>query len=144
MPGAVLFVDDAASIRRFWKETFELDGFDVRLALDGEMAMSIMVDQPVDVVVLDSTLPGMCGAEFFARIRADWPALPVIVYSTELIQDAWPSRLERPNRWILKSDEPSTLREAVHELAAQFRSDRRNIDESAAVCIWRNLSAACG
>lgn len=77
----VLVVDDDPAIREFVGDILELEGYDVRFAEDGFVALAqIEADRP-DCVLLDVMMPGMSGHEVLAAIRkADGgPQLPVII-----------------------------------------------------------------
>jgi two-component system response regulator MprA len=67
----VLVVDDDEDIRVSLRRALALDGHDVVLAEDAEVALATLrTDSLVDVVVLDRGLPGIDGLEACRRIRA--------------------------------------------------------------------------
>jgi CheY-like chemotaxis protein len=66
---AVLVVDDDAGVREYVGDLLEMEGHDVRFAVDGPSALeSIRAERP-DCVVLDVMMPGMSGHEVLAEIR---------------------------------------------------------------------------
>lgn len=58
-------------------------GYTVDLAPDGEQALSIAVDSPPDLVVLDVMLPGADGLEVCRRLRAGDPDLPILMLTAK-------------------------------------------------------------
>jgi CheY-like chemotaxis protein len=66
---AVLVVDDDAGVREYVGDLLEMEGHDVRFAVDGPSALeSIRAERP-DCVVLDVMMPGMSGHQVLAEIR---------------------------------------------------------------------------
>jgi two-component system KDP operon response regulator KdpE len=76
----ILVVADEIQIRRFLRARFELEGFNVREARSGEEGVRSATLQPPDLVILDTDLPDMDGAEVLARLRS-WSMVPVIIIS---------------------------------------------------------------
>jgi CheY-like chemotaxis protein len=81
---SVLVVDDADDVRESLAELLALEGFSVRSAADGRAALDdLHANGPVDVILLDLTMPVMDGRQFL-EARASLPALaqiPVVVLS---------------------------------------------------------------
>ncbi|MBY8884476.1 response regulator transcription factor [Streptomyces sp. PTM05] len=79
--GRVLVVDDDAAILRSLGRGLRLAGYAVGLAQDGASALRELADQPVDVVVLDVSMPGISGIEVCERLRATGNDVPVLMLS---------------------------------------------------------------
>ena len=78
-------VDDEAGIRHAVVSFLERRGFEAHGVSDGREALEALqhASPPPDVIVTDVRMPGMGGAEFLARLRADHPALVRrLVFST--------------------------------------------------------------
>src|SRR6185503_13432009 len=83
--GRILVVDDDPDIARFVEINMRLEGFDVRIARDGEEALAAVSDAMPDLVLLDVMMPRIDGVEVCRRLRAD-PAtahLPVIMLTAK-------------------------------------------------------------
>jgi two-component system chemotaxis response regulator CheB len=80
----ILIVDDDVISRKLLRTVLEKES-DIEIAglsCDGESAlMKIPLSKP-DLVTLDIEMPGMGGLEALRQIRASYPHLPVIMYSS--------------------------------------------------------------
>ena len=76
----VLIVDDEPTMLRLLIDTLEPAGFNVLVALQGEMALVLLDQITPDVIVLDAMMPGIDGFETCRRIkqRAALALVPVI------------------------------------------------------------------
>lgn len=87
MISSILVVDDSKSSRKVNLALIhELLGDSVRYleAPGGEEAMTILSSQPVDVVLLDLTMPGMNGFDVLAEMRRQELKSRVIVVSADI------------------------------------------------------------
>jgi len=66
---SALVVDDEPSLVRVLEGYLAKDGFDVRTAGDGEIALALARESEPDLVVLDLGLPGMDGVEVCRQLR---------------------------------------------------------------------------
>ncbi|PIV22188.1 MAG: phosphate regulon transcriptional regulatory protein PhoB [Hydrogenophilales bacterium CG03_land_8_20_14_0_80_62_28] len=71
MSAAILVVEDEPGIQEVLKFNLAQQGYAVRVACDGEQALSLSRDALPDLVLLDWMLPGMSGLEVARRMRAD-------------------------------------------------------------------------
>src|SRR6201992_527739 len=80
MAKTVLVVDDDPTQRRLIQAVLEREGFAVAQAEGGEAALSrLQSGGPVDVIILDLTMPGMSGVEALKEMRVRGFEQPVIV-----------------------------------------------------------------
>jgi two-component system KDP operon response regulator KdpE len=79
-PPTILVVDDDVHILFAVRVALESQGYRVRGAQSGPVALDEAVARPPAVVVLDLALPGMDGVEVCRRLRA-WSQVPIIVLS---------------------------------------------------------------
>jgi two-component system, OmpR family, response regulator len=75
----ILIVEDEAAIARFLERGLNAQGHRVLCAYDGEEGTRLAVEEPVDLVLLDISLPRLDGREVLRRIRLRHPDLPVLM-----------------------------------------------------------------
>ena len=79
----VLFVEDEAELRQAVSQLLRKRGFSIIEAADGTSALDAIRGQknPIDVLLLDITLPGVSGREVLQEARLERPAMRVVVTS---------------------------------------------------------------
>jgi two-component system response regulator MprA len=86
----VLVVEDDADIAGVLRRSLDKDGYEVRVAGDGEVALEQADLFEPDAVVLDLGLPKLDGVEVCRRLRADGD-VPILILTA---RDALESRVE--------------------------------------------------
>lgn len=76
----ILVVDDEPQITRVLRTTLSAQGYDLRVANDGEMALEIMKDWTPNLVITDLAMPNLDGVGLCRRVR-QFSAVPIIVLS---------------------------------------------------------------
>jgi two-component system, OmpR family, alkaline phosphatase synthesis response regulator PhoP len=79
--GSVLVVDDEPNIALSLEYLMKGQGFDVRVARDGDAALEALSDRLPDVMLLDVMLPKRDGYEICQTVRAnpDWKGVRIIM-----------------------------------------------------------------
>ena len=77
----VLCVDDEQVGLKIRKILLERAGYRVLTAPDGPSALAVFSAEPVEVVVLDYSMPGMHGGEVAVRMRQIKPQVPILLLS---------------------------------------------------------------
>jgi CheY-like chemotaxis protein len=77
----VLCVDDELVGLQIRKILLERAGYRVLTASDGPSGLEIFAAEPVEVVVLDYSMPGMHGGEVAVRMRQTKPHVPILLLS---------------------------------------------------------------
>ena len=78
MSPRILIVDDEPSLVRGLSYALERERFEVEVATDGLAAIEAALDHAVDLVLLDSMLPGLAGPDVCRRIRGR-STVPIIM-----------------------------------------------------------------
>jgi two-component system KDP operon response regulator KdpE len=76
----ILVVDDEPQITRVLRTALSSQGYDIRVANDGETAQEIMKDWTPDLVITDLSMPNMDGLELCRRLRQT-TQVPILVLS---------------------------------------------------------------
>jgi two-component system, NtrC family, nitrogen regulation response regulator NtrX len=80
-PSNILITDDEKSIRNILRDILEFEKYGVEEAENGEEALRIVEEKPVDLMVLDIKMKGMDGLEVLEKVKEMKPELPVIMIS---------------------------------------------------------------
>ena len=75
----ILIVDDEKNIREGLGTALELEGYDVKLAENGEVGLKLIEKGDIDLVITDLRMPGISGEEVIAKVTGESPGIPVIV-----------------------------------------------------------------
>ena len=67
----ITIIEDDPTISQMYRMKFEADGFDVRIANNGEIGVEVVRSFKPDVILLDLQMPEMNGTEALRAIRAD-------------------------------------------------------------------------
>src|SRR5881409_3896370 len=78
----VLVVDDEPQITRVLRTVLSSQGYQVRVAAEGESALSSFAEWRPELVITDLYMPHMDGVELCKRIRAQ-STVPIIVLSVK-------------------------------------------------------------
>jgi response regulator RpfG family c-di-GMP phosphodiesterase len=83
MTGKILAVDDTPASLRLLTDILKDEGYEVRSAISGELALHAAALNPPELVLLDIRMPGMDGYEVCRRLKADAATrdVPVIFVS---------------------------------------------------------------
>jgi two-component system response regulator MprA len=84
----ILVVDDERAVRESLRRALELEGYDVELAEDGEVALSRVGAATPDAVILDVLMPGIDGLEVCRRLRAGANSVPVLMLTARAEVDS--------------------------------------------------------
>ena len=79
----ILIADDDNRGREAYAMILRLSGYDVVTAAEGEAALRVLRERPVDLVLLDLVMPDTCGDQVLRAMKQD-PSLrgtPVLVIS---------------------------------------------------------------
>lgn len=78
-PTSVLVVDDEFVLRKALRKSLAASGFAVEEARNGEEALSVVRQQPFDLVLLDINMPGVGGVEACRKIRGLAPQTGIVM-----------------------------------------------------------------
>ncbi|MGB9606733.1 MAG: response regulator, partial [Bryobacteraceae bacterium] len=81
MDALILLVDDNKLGLSARKALLEEQGYRVTTAASGEAALELFRRARFDLVITDFKMPGMNGIELIRAIRAERPAVPIILIS---------------------------------------------------------------
>ncbi|MEH0845128.1 SpoIIE family protein phosphatase [Micromonospora sp. CPCC 205711] len=123
----VLVVDDSRTKRYLLVSWLTRAGFDVREAETGAEALQRVGVDPIDLVVLDVRLPDLSGFEVCERIKAEYPAMPVIHVSAHAVdvQDRAQGLTRGADAYLAEPIEPEELVATAHAVLRYYQARQR-------------------
>jgi CheY-like chemotaxis protein len=67
----ILIVEDHPTMREAMRLILEHEGFEIRDAPDGQVALTMVRDRAPDLMFLDLNIPGASGADVLAELKGD-------------------------------------------------------------------------
>ena len=125
--GKILVVEDDPAVQKALKRLFESEGYAVEIQANGKSALESFVAAPPSVVILDLRLPKLSGSDVCKEIKAQAPALPIIVLSATSDVSDKVLLLE------LGADDYVTKPFSPRELLARVRAALRHTSRTASV-----------
>lgn len=106
----VLCVDDSEQILLICRTVLESGGYQVLTAANGAEGLELLKNHPVDAAIIDSVMPGMCGADLAREIKRVDANIPVIMFSSS----GRPQEIaEFVDSYLSKGQGPIALRKLV-------------------------------
>jgi two-component system KDP operon response regulator KdpE len=118
----VLVVDDERAIRRFLRASLSAHGYAVFEASTGQEALSAVLSDRPDLIILDLGLPDLSGLEVTRQLR-EWSQTPIIVLSVREEEATKVAALD------VGADDYLTKPFGMAELMARIRVALRHVDQ---------------
>ena len=87
----ILAVDDEENIRNLITYTFEEHNLEVMTAENGKAAITILENNPIDVIITDLLMPTMTGLALIREMKKRKSASPIIIITaygnTEMVKE---------------------------------------------------------
>ncbi len=114
-PIRAVVVDDEDSLTDLLSMALRYEGWDVKIAADGQKALQLAREFRPDVVVLDIMLPDIDGMQVLTRLRADGNQVPVLFLTAKDALD------DRVAGLTIGGDDYVTKPFSLEELVARLR-----------------------
>lgn len=118
----ILVVDDEPQITRVLRMSLSSQGYDLRVANDGEAALDVLKDWTADLVITDLSMPNMTGIDLCRQIRTK-SKVPIIVLSVK------GEERTKINALDAGADDYVTKPFSMNELLARVRAHLRRAPE---------------
>jgi two-component system KDP operon response regulator KdpE len=119
-PPHILVVDDEPQITRVLRTSLSAQGYDIRIANSGEMALEIMKDWAPSLIITDLSMPSVDGVQLCRRVRAV-SQIPILVLS---VRDQERQKVEALDAG---ADDYITKPFGMNELLARVRANLRRV-----------------
>ena len=118
-PVRAVVVDDENSLTELLAMALRYEGWDVKVASDGQRALGVIREHEPDVVVLDIMLPDIDGLTVLSRLRADGNQVPILFLTAkDSVDDRIAGLTVGGDDYVTK---PFSLEELVARLRALIR-----------------------
>jgi two-component system, OmpR family, response regulator len=118
-PVRVLVVDDESSLSELLSMALRYEGWDVKTADSGAVAVQVARGFRPDAVVLDVMLPDLDGIEVLRRLRAEAPDVPVLFLTAkDAVEDRIAGLTAGGDDYVTK---PFSLEEVIARLRGLMR-----------------------
>jgi len=118
-PFLVLVVDDTENVRELIRVNLALEGFDVRVACDGQEALELVAELGPDLITMDVVMPNLDGLAAVTRLKLDpvTSRIPIVMVTARAqTADRDKGRRAGADAYITKPFEPRELVETVRRL----------------------------
>ena len=133
MPARILLVEDNADLAEGVEYNLKLEGYDVRIAENGRIAVETARAWNPDLVLLDLMVPEMDGYQVLRHIRQHDERVPVIILS------ARGEEADKVRGFKLDADQyvtkPFSIVELLERIAALLRRNARPEKEAPPACV---------
>ena len=119
-PAHILVVDDEPQITRVLRTSLSAQGYDIRVANSGEMALEIMKDWAPNLIITDLSMPSVDGVQLCRAVRAV-SHVPILVLS---VRDQERQKVEALDAG---ADDYVTKPFGMNELLARVRANLRRV-----------------
>jgi DNA-binding response OmpR family regulator len=85
--GRILVVDDEPDTLGLIELTLQTAGYNVRTAANGDQALTIILNDTFDLILLDIMMPGMTGFDLVQILQDRQADIPPVVYLTAKSRD---------------------------------------------------------
>jgi len=115
----ILVVDDEPMVRALIARVLTDEGYEVVAVADGHAALDAArgAEAEFDMIVTNNYMPGLSGPELIARVRQDFPDLPIL-HVDDVARRGRVGELPDDVPTIYKPFSVATLKEAVRRLLA--------------------------
>ena len=128
-PIRAVVVDDEDSLTDLLSMALRYEGWDVKLASDGQKALSVIREFRPDVVVLDIMLPDIDGLTVLSRLRAAGIQVPILFLTAkDSVDDRVAGLTVGGDDYVTK---PFSLEELVARLRGLIRRSALAVSDSA-------------
>jgi signal transduction histidine kinase len=76
---SILIIDDDPNLRKTLSDILRVKGYETHAAKDGAEGLSLIGQNPVNLVLIDLKLPDIPGLEVLSRVKADYPFTEAVI-----------------------------------------------------------------
>lgn len=124
--GHILIIDDEASLRKTLARILQQAGFEVTTAESAEQGLDFLRSTPFDLVLTDLRMPGMHGMDALKLIQANYPTLPVVLFTAQPdVSSAVEALRSGATDYMLKPIKPEAIIERTRKILLDQQRGKR-------------------
>ena len=129
----ILIVEDDSDLLEVLKYVLEEAGYATSLASDGAQALELARSEPIDLVILDVSMPGKSGIDVVRDLRADPETADILIaIHSGLAEEEVRQQVSNFDLFMSKGDNADALVQRIYELVELRASNPSSSSESIA------------
>ena len=122
---SILIIDDEPDTLTYFSSLLQDEGYDTRVAENGDEGIKMVRESRPDLITLDVTMPESSGVRCYRELRSneEWKSIPVIMITgvSEKFRDFISSRKQvpPPDGYLTKPVDEKELIGLVHKLLSK-------------------------
>ena len=118
MPSArILIVEDERQTVDELRDLFELYGYETEVALNKQVAITILQERSMDIAIVSTLVQGVPGAEILHEIKRYYATMPIIMISDQKLKRVESSSLKAgANVFLLKPLDHTTILQTIEDI----------------------------
>lgn len=124
--GHILIIDDEAALRQSLARILQMADFEVTTADSADQGLAFIQTTNFDLIFMDIRMPGMPGLDALKVIHANYPNLPVVLFTAQPdINSAVEALRNGATDYLLKPLKPQVIIERAQKVIANQRKEKR-------------------
>ncbi|HET7376958.1 MAG TPA: response regulator, partial [Anaerolineae bacterium] len=124
--GHILIIDDEAALRQSLARILQMADFEVTTADSADQGLAFIQTTSFDLIFMDLRMPGMAGLDALKLIHANYPNLPVVLFTAQPdINSAVEALRNGATDYLLKPLKPQVIIERAQKVIANQRKEIR-------------------
>ena len=120
----ILIIEDDPALLRGLEDNFRQHGYEIRTATEGKLGLTLALENPPDLILLDIMLPQMNGYEVCRQLRQQQLEMPIVMLTAKGQESEIVEGLE------LGADDYVTKPFSIHELLARVKAILRRTTQA--------------
>lgn len=118
MPSArILIVEDERQTVDELRDLFELYGYETEVALNKQVAVTILQERSMDIAIVSTLVQGVPGMEILHEIKKYYATMPIIMISCQKLKRAEASFLKAgASVFLLKPLDHTTILQTIEDI----------------------------
>ncbi|MBL8062172.1 MAG: response regulator transcription factor [Anaerolineales bacterium] len=124
--GHILIIDDEATLRKTLARVLQQAGFEVTTAESAEQGLDFLKTTRFDMILTDLRMPGIQGLEALKLINANYPTLPVVLFTAQPdVNSAVEALRHGATDYLMKPLKPEVIIERTRSILLKKQTEKR-------------------